>query len=83
MIALRSGYYFGIVKEDDVSRIPLTKTYQVRVHDITYDLMELDPTNLSAMDVRKFLKEIDKILDDCGTGLGYEIDEYKIKEPRD
>ena len=83
MIALRSGYYFGIVNEDDVSTIPLKKTYQVCIHDTIYDLMELDPTNLSAMDVRKFLKEIDKVLDDYGTGLGYEIDEYKIKEPRD
>lgn len=73
-IALKSGYYFMIFNENEVpffNELEITDI-MVSVDNIEYNLYQAKTWDMA--------KQIDALMDSKNIGVGYDIDEYRIKK---
>ena len=73
-IALKSGYYFMIFNENEVpffNELEITDI-MVSVDNIEYNLYQAKTWDMA--------KQIDSLMDSKNIGVGYDIDEYRIKK---
>ena len=73
-IALKSGYYFMIFSENEVpffNELEITDI-MVSVDNIEYNLYQAKTWDMA--------KQIDALMDSKNIGVGYDIDEYRIKK---
>ena len=73
-IALKSGYYFMIFNENEVpffNELEITDI-MVSVDNIEYNLYQAKTWDMA--------KRIDALMDSKNIGVGYDIDEYRLKK---
>ncbi len=73
-IALKSGYYFMIFNENEV---PFFNELEITDIMVSIDNIEYNLYRAKTWDIAK---QIDALMDSKNIGVGYDIDEYRIKK---